>query len=1046
MRSVCLVVFLVSCFLGPTSTQAKAINFPKKKVDSAQAQQWLKTSDSLYNASEYEKAINFFQKTKKALQETGQKKDYYYAINSLAMALAQQQEFKKAETHLEKIVNELKDQPNLFPEQLGKAYNSLGFIYNNAAEMRDPNKVEAFYNNAISAFKKADESDKNNLKMVYGNLSAFYYQNGQIDKALDYAKKAATFPVDSARTINNAQACNMLAEIYKHKGDIKKALELHEASLSIFQAKKGESYYGTGVLYLNIGRIYLKRRNLIEAKDYINKARNILGDALGEHPKTAQCLGNLALIDEWYGNRKEALEKLDKAKAIYDKMGVKESDSYLNLLYSIGRNYTHLGQYQKAFDFYHKIFQQKQNFTGGRNYYILHLANTYRKVGKLDSALYYLTRLKDSIIDTRGRNHYATVNVYLHLAKTYKDKENYNLALENIQKALGSCFNEFQWDTYYDNPTLGDNERWDIVFKVLNQKGQILKNLAQTKKRVDTTNLKHAHRNFYLATQLIDTIKDRYRSRKTVHNVYNLADNAYENAIQTAFDLYEITGKSHYKEKAYPLFANSKSVLLRKNLEKSKAQQFANIPDSLVGKEKELQEDISYFQSKLHHDKNNRLDSSQRAAFKKRLISKREEFRSLKERLQTNYPDYYRLMYNSNVLTIQDLQEQALTQNECVLEYFSGEDAYYYTFIANDTSIIGTVKKDSAFQQSLNNVLQAINNPDAKVSDFLPPSYNLYQSLLGTISYPIEDMEINIIPDGQLVYLPFEVLVKKKPEKEEAHFNTLQYSVYDYSINYVYANTFLQKNRRGQTGNLVKYLAIAPSFNKKQDTTENEEVSQLRGAKQELQYVSLIGEGDTLKGQKATEKNFKDQTKDREILHLATHAFIETKYPMKSRLLLAKSDTSSEDGKLYAWELFNMDMDAELAVLSACNTGRGKMVKGEGVMSLGRAFSYAGCHSLLISLWNVHDQVSVGLMEQFYRSLDKGMAKDEALRQSKLDYLASADGITAHPYYWAGMITMGDASPIKEDAFLSGTKIFYSLMTMIIVIFVGGFIYYRKGS
>jgi len=1045
MGSVCLVVLLGSCFFGLTSKQATANNFQKDQVYSARAQQWLNTGDSLYSAAEYKKAVNVYRKAKTALQQTGQKKDYYYASNSLAMAFAQLQDYSKAVPHLEEIVNDLKHQPNLFPEQLGEAYNSLGYIYNNAPAIRDPNKVERFYKKAISAFEN-NESGKGNLKGVYSNLSAFYYRNGQIGKALDYAEKAVTFPVDSARTLNNAQAHNNLAQIYQYKGNTKKALELYKASISIFKEIRGENSYSVGVLYQNIGVIYKRRRNFLKAEDYIIKARNMLEATLGEHPKTAQCLANLALIDEWYGDREKALEKLYKAKAIYDKLGVKEGSSYLNILYAIGRNYTDSGEYQKAFDFYDRIFQEGQNLTGRTNQCILYLAKTYRKVGHLDSAIYYLKKFKDTVIKTRGGNHYLTIKGYLHLAKTYKGKEKYNIALENIQKALSSCFSEFQWNTYYDNPPLGDYDRWDIVFKLLNQKGQVLRKLAQTEKGLDTTVLKQAHRTFYLATELIDTIKNRYQSRKTVHNIYKHADDAYENAIKTAFYLYEITGKSYYKQKAYPLFSKSKSVLLRKNLEKSKARQFAKIPDSLVRQEKELQKDISYFQSKLHHDKHNSIDSSQRLAFENRLIKAREEFRSLKESLRANYPDYYRLMYKSNVQSIHDLQEQTLTQNECALEYFSGGDAYYYTFIANDTSIIGTVKKDSAFQQSLHNVLQAINDPESKVTDFIAPSHKLYQSLLGTVSYPIKDKELQIIPDGELAYLPFEVLVKNKPNKKKTHFNNLYYIVYDCNINYVYANSFLHDQDTEQGGNALTYLAVAPLFNKEQDTTEREGFAQLQGAKQELQYVSLIGEGNELKGHQATEKNFKEEVKDREIIHIATHAFIDTEYPMKSRLIMASSDTSAEDGKLYAWELFNMDMDAELAALSACNTGRGKTINGEGVMSLGRAFAYAGCPSLLISLWNVHDQVSVDLMEQFYRSLDKGMAKDEALRQSKLNYLASADGITAHPYYWAGMITMGDASPIKDEVFMPGISVVYFLIAILIVVFGGGFIWYRKFS
>lgn len=1046
IRSLFYQLLLVICFSLLNTSLATCATLSDKSKDSVKAQQLLKTGDSLKNASQYKRAINVLEKAKNILDQTDQTESYYYAINTLAKAFVRLQDFRKGRLYLEKIVDDLKDKPKRFPDKLGEAYYSLGYIYNNAPDLRSLDEAKGFYKKAISTFRFSENASEN-VKKVYGNLSAFYYNKSNIDSAIYFAKKAVVWPADSARTINNAQALNNLAQLYQHQGFIKKALKRYKASLSIYKAKEGENHYGTGVLYQNIGVIYKRKRNLSKARDYIKKAHNILSSTLGEHPKTADCLGNLALIDEWHGDRDKALNELYKAKAIYNKLEQEQEKSYYNILYGIARNYMGIGDYEKAFDYYEKIFQNKQKLSELKTYrYLPHLSKAYRKVGKLDSAYYYQKMYMDTISDLRGRYDHSIATGHLHLARIYEAKEDYNRALENIQKGLNSCYGDFDWNYYYENPALKDYDRWDIVFKLLNQKGQILQKFAQSGTDLDTSYLQYAHKSFCLASRLIDTIKTRYQSRNTVHTVYQHADDAYEGAIQTAFQLYKITGKRKYKKKSYPLFGKNKSVLLRKNLQKSKARNFANIPDSLVRKEAELQEIISYLQSSLHQDKSSELDNSQRKAYEKRLLNTREEFYSLKNRIRVNYPAYYQLMYKSDLHTIKELQKNILTRDKCVLEYFSGKDAYYYTFIATDTSLIGSVKKDSTFEQSLNKILQAIDDPDSKIGDFVAPSYRLYQSFLGTISYPLKNKQLHVIPDGQLAYLPFEVLIQKKPSENENHFNQLEYVVYDHNINYVYANNFLKNQEADQTSHKSKYLGVAPLFNKNEDTTRNQGVAQLEGAKQELEYLSLIGQGKKLQGRQATKDRFKDEVKDHEIIHMATHAFLESKYPMNSRLLLANSDTSSGNGKLYAWELFNMDIDAELAVLSACNSGRGKMINGEGVMSLGRAFTYAGCPSLVISLWNVHDQVSVELMKEFYRSLDQGMGKNEALRQSKLNYLASADGITAHPYYWAGMITMGDNSPVKEAAFLSGNGIIYSFLAILLLILAGGGLYYRKFS
>ena len=116
---------------------------------------------------------------------------------------------------------------------------------------------------------------------------------------------------------------------------------------------------------------------------------------------------------------------------------------------------------------------------------------------------------------------------------------------------------------------------------------------------------------------------------------------------------------------------------------------------------------------------------------------------------------------------------------------------------------------------------------------------------------------------------------------------------------------------------------------------------------------------------------------------------------------------------LNTYELFGMDLNAGLAVLSACNTGSGKLLKGEGIMSLARGFMYAGVPGIVMTMWAVEDQASAQIVTSFYSYLDKGMPKDEALRQSKLDMLAEGNMLHSHPYYWAAYVTIGDYSPMK---------------------------------
>ncbi len=146
------------------------------------------------------------------------------------------------------------------------------------------------------------------------------------------------------------------------------------------------------------------------------------------------------------------------------------------------------------------------------------------------------------------------------------------------------------------------------------------------------------------------------------------------------------------------------------------------------------------------------------------------------------------------------------------------------------------------------------------------------------------------------------------------------------------------------------------------------------------------------------------------MLHFATHFLIDDRQPLYSRIVLAADDV------LQTYEIFDAELNAELAVLSACNTGLGKLEKGEGLIGISRAFLYAGVPSLVVSLWSVDDDATARIMELFYEHLRSGASKKQALRQAKLDYLSDARGDEKDPFYWAPFILSGDWRPLALPA------------------------------
>ncbi|MEL6651447.1 MAG: CHAT domain-containing protein, partial [Bacteroidota bacterium] len=188
--------------------------------------------------------------------------------------------------------------------------------------------------------------------------------------------------------------------------------------------------------------------------------------------------------------------------------------------------------------------------------------------------------------------------------------------------------------------------------------------------------------------------------------------------------------------------------------------------------------------------------------------------------------------------------------------------------------------------------------------------------------------------------------------------------------------------------------------------------------------------------EQASEASFQQNASTYDIIHIASHALVNDQNPLYSHIRFSQEADSIEDGVLELAELFNLRLNAELVVLSACETGLGKLQRGEGILSLARGMSYAGANSVLTSLWQVNDASTADLMQRFYAHLDQGMSKDAALRNAKLDYLRESDQLGSHPYYWASFVPIGDMRPLDTNNWIIPLLIG-------LVLFAGFAVYWR---
>ena len=263
-----------------------------------------------------------------------------------------------------------------------------------------------------------------------------------------------------------------------------------------------------------------------------------------------------------------------------------------------------------------------------------------------------------------------------------------------------------------------------------------------------------------------------------------------------------------------------------------------------------------------------------------------------------------------------------------------------------------------------------------------------------------------------------------KKTNQAKSFSELQYLLKDKNIRYANSTSLLLSQESTKpVNNKARVLAFAPVFdsleveNMNRVDTTRQGFGALAWTQKEVENLSIHYSTTALLGMEATERRLRELKNEYSILHVASHGALNAENPLYSRLLFSPNETDSvNDGSLSTMELFAMDIPAEMVVLSACNSGTGSMATGEGIVSLANGFFHAGSKSLVMSLWTANDQSTANIIGDFYAYLARGNSKSEALRNTKLKFLANADGIRSHPYFWAHLIVNGNNQPIKAQS------------------------------
>ncbi|HFA50817.1 MAG TPA: CHAT domain-containing protein [Bacteroidetes bacterium] len=617
-------------------------------------------------------------------------------------------------------------------------------------------------------------------------------------------------------------------------------------------------------------------------------------------------------------------------------------------------------------------------------------------------------------------------------AETYLRKNEYLTALEYFQKALQKIAVDFDSDNYSDNPKLDNYIIKQDGLNILAGKAEALYYLYNKEKKQEY--LYSAHSTYTAACELIQGVRHDYLAEGSKHILAQKALPIYESAIEVALLLYENSGKHKYIESAYSIAESNKATMLYESIKNDFAKGFAEIPDSLLDQENNLLINRNYLQKLIKEEQQKKgiIDEVKIKKWENIVFELDAKLNKLVEEMEINYPEYLKQKKQTSPASFGTVRNNLVDSQTALIEYMLGEkNGYIFSITKNDLKIF-KIKGKGQLIESIAALRPLVNlPPDSKnfendILKFASLSSSIYENILADAVNELPD-NINrlvIVPDDVLAYLPFELLLTKKPQNNIFDYlpKNLDYLFEKYAVHYQYSASLMtaDKARGRKDVNINGFIGFAPTFDGGFSATRacsEEGLYSLQCNQREVESIQKIMGGEVLLAGVAGVDNFMKNAPNYRILHLATHACVDDSDSGLNKIYLS-------DGDLSQYELNNIKLNADLTVLSACNTGMGQLLKGEGIMSLTRSFIMAGSKSVLTSLWSVDDCATSDIMVNYYKCLKKGMPKDKAIAKAKLAYLKVADRNGSHPYYWAAFVQFGEVEALS----FPGNNFYYFLL------------------
>lgn len=826
----------------------------------------------------------------------------------------------------------------------------------------------------------------------------------------DFFKRAIRLLEESGDRQELAKSLNSMGYIYTRSSNYEEALEVYRHALEIYETL-GEQKEVAHILQ-GMGAVYMYLGDYNQSETAHRKSLAI-AEKLNWKEEIAGSLFHLGIVNRFRGNYADALRLYQESREIDDTLAARDPNTHPSstILRHIGGTYFLQGNLRLALDYANQalaIDERRKDEMGTA--YSLQMTALVRVAEKNFTAALPVVEKTVSMFEKLGDNDGLARSLTI-VGNIYLSIGEYDKALENLDKALKMREASNSRDGMA-------TARIAIARVYLAQKkytdALALADLAaaSTKETGNRELLWQAQSlsgQIYLAENECDKTRTAFDAAiGTIESLRGeIVGGASENSLFFAERtkpyqmLAAMLAKENDFNESFEYAERAKARVLLDAVKFGRNQQAAILSDAERAEENRLRGDVSSLNAQISKTSGDAKKTDE-------LKSKLEDARTALARFQTSlYAKHPELRIKRGAIKPLEISEvgNLLKEESALLEYMvSGNEILLFVFTKTNGVVEFKTYRLEIKKEELGKTVSRFRGMLAERNVlFAAESKKLYDALLKPAAAQIAGKtEMTIVPDDGLWELPFQAL-----QSAENH-----YVLDDASVAYAPSMTILRELRAANNKtNFNNVIAFGNPSEKAGKITGANFAALPEAERQTAAIQKLYGANNAkiFNRAEADESVFKQATqKEFSILHLATHGVLDNNSPLNSYVLLAPSSATNDDGKLEAWEILEMNLNADLIFLSACETARGQARSGEGLVGLAWSLMVAGARNVAVSQWKVESSSTTDLTVEFYKNLKQtgGANKAESLRRAELKLRRNP--LTAHPFYWAGFVLIGE--------------------------------------